>query len=94
MFKKWNKITKCYNCKSTKEKEINYQHLCGAGSVLLEFEVVCAECGSHLNHWAYGSYESATTKTGTIKQIWCQGMPIGVKGKWKALKFTLKILFL
>lgn len=55
----WNNLMKCPKCGShkTKEKTIDFiEH------TVCEFELVCRECGAHINYWGYGYYEEPTTR--------------------------------
>jgi C4-type Zn-finger protein len=68
IFNKWNNLEKCPWCKTTKTKEINIDRLDGYGSTVLEYDIVCANCGHHINHWAYGYIQEPETKTEYIKR--------------------------
>jgi|688.fasta_scaffold127756_8 hypothetical protein len=95
IFQKYNNISKCPKCKNTKQVENNFDLLDGFGSTVLEYDIICDNCGHYLNHYAYGFMEYLETKTGYIK--WCflyGGKPVGVKGYWEAIKESFSILWL
>lgn len=92
-FNTWNDYSKCPKCKSKKQKDINVDRLDGYGSTILEYDVVCADCGQFLNHYAYGYFEVPDTKIDYIKWIWCCGKPSGIKCYCKTIFETIKIIF-
>lgn len=82
---------KCPKCKSIEQDEINFDNLDGYGSTILEYDVVCANCGEYLNHYAYGYMEIPETKTEYIKWLW-RGCPNNIKYYYKNIMETIKVL--
>lgn len=92
IFYKWNNIIKCSKCKSTEQKETNIDRLDGWGSIILEYDIVCADCGHYLNHYAYGYLEVPETRIEYVKWLWCQESPVGIDGYVKTIIETLKVI--
>lgn len=75
-FKKWKKrLTqpqycnepKCLVCGCTKEKRITKDIVQG---YVGESLIVCDECGTQKNYWAYGYYQYPNTRLGQLKEIY------------------------
>ena len=90
LFRKWNNITKCPNCKSKEQKEVNFDKL--DGIITLEYDVVCGSCGNHLNHYAFGSLEYPETKTEYLGYIWKYMRPSNLIQVLHAIKDSIEIL--
>lgn len=60
-FKYWNmrSCLKC-GCRETRDTE----HIFVTESVVGEYSIVCRNCGTTMNHWAYGSVYEPETKIG------------------------------
>lgn len=50
----------CIKCGSRKTKEVALDHI---NYIVCESEIVCAECGAHINYWAYGNLQEPETYT-------------------------------
>lgn len=61
-FHRWNQVL-CHNCRSENTKHITRDMI---DHIVSEYEIVCANCGTSLNYWAYGNLEFPETKTGRI----------------------------
>jgi predicted nucleic-acid-binding Zn-ribbon protein len=93
LFNKWNDYSKCPKCKSRNQKETNIDRLDGYGSTILESDIVCAECGQYINHYAYGHLEYPETKTEYLKWLWYCGKPSGIKCYIRTIAETLRVIF-
>lgn len=91
-FNTWNDYSKCPKCKSKNQEDINVDRLDGYGSTILEYDIVCTDCGQYLNHYAYGYLDYPETKTGYIKWLWNYYKPKGLQFI-KTIFETLKIIF-
>lgn len=64
------KCGKC-GCRHTVSRDHQYLDVLDNGmGPLLEFEEVCANCGTPMNYWAYGHYAEPTTYTEMIRFRW------------------------
>jgi transposase-like protein len=87
LFYKWNNLEKCPKCKSTKTITTNTYY---EEHWQVEYDIVCENCNSKINHFAYGYLDEPNTKLEYIKWLWDGYYLDSILGK---IKRNLHILF-
>jgi len=68
LFNRWNALDKCHIC-GCKSTEIEREYTCG-DNVVCEYDVCCSDCGTVLNHWAYGYMQYPETRIESLRELW------------------------